>query len=100
MVSSTTSAVDPDAPSIFRYRERDGLVWGEYTGDTVALGRFVGRREGDRIAISFGHVLAAGGEVVTGTGESDIESEAGVLRLVEHYEADGRPQLSVCVEVA
>ena len=101
MVSSTTSAVDPDAPSVFRYFERDGLVWGEYTGDTVTLGRFVGTREGDAIRISFGHVLKEGGRVVTGSGASDIEAaDEGLLRLVEHYEMHGAPQLSVCVEVA
>ncbi|MBY0688145.1 hypothetical protein K5S26_06280 [Microbacterium marinilacus] len=99
MVSSTTSTVDPDAPSVFTYHERDGLLWGEYTGDTVTIGRFVGSREGDRIHVRFGHVLVADGSVVTGEGESDVVSEDGVLRLIEHYEMHGAPQLSVCVEV-
>lgn len=100
MVSSTTSAVDPENPSEFRYCERDGLVWGEYTGDTVTIGRFVGRREQDWIHISFGHVLVADERVVTGEGRSRIEQgEDGALRLVEHYEMHGEPQLSVCREV-
>lgn len=100
MVSSTTSAVDPEAPSEFLYHERDGLIWGEYTGDTVTLGRFVGRRGPDWIEVSFGHVLAADGQVVTGQGRSQIErDEDGALRLVEHYEMHGKPQLSVCHEV-
>jgi hypothetical protein len=101
MVSSTTSAVDSDAPSVFHYFERGGLIWGEYTGDTVSFGRFVGTREGDGIRISFGHVLKEDGQVVTGSGASDIEvTDDGLLRLVEHYEMHGAPQLSVCVEVA
>ena len=101
MVSSTTSAVDPDAPSVFRYFEQDGVIWGDYTGDTVTIGRFVGTRSADTIQVSFVHVLAATGEVVTGDGESDIErGDDGMLRLVEHYEMHGAPQLSVCVETA
>lgn len=100
MISSTTSAVDPHAPSVFRYREEDGVVWGEYTGDTVTLGRFIGTRTGDSISIRFVHVLAADGSVVTGAGDSDIEQDEQGLRLVEHYEMHGAPQLSVCAEIA
>jgi len=99
MISSTTSTVDPDAPSVFRYREEDGVVWGEYTGDTVSLGRFVGTRTGDSISIHFAHVLVADGSVVSGAGDSDIEQDQDGLRLVEHYEMHGAPQLSVCAEV-
>ncbi|GAB3597387.1 hypothetical protein [Microbacterium tumbae] len=99
MTSSTTSVVDPDAPSVFRYREESGIVWGDYTGDTVTFGRFLGTRSGDRISIRFAHVLVADGSVVTGEGESDIEQDAEGLRLVEHYEMHGEPQLSICVEV-
>lgn len=101
MVSSTTSVVNHDAPSVFRYFEADGVIWGDYTGDTVTVGRFVGTRTGDTIWVSFVHVLGATGEVVTGDGESDIEiDEEGMLRLVEHYEMHGAPQLSVCAESA
>lgn len=99
MVSSTTSAVNAEAPSTFRYFEQDGVIWGDYTGDTVTIGKFVGTRTGDTIWVSFVHVLADTGEVVTGNGESDIEvDDEGMLRLVEHYEMFGAPQLSVCVE--
>lgn len=100
MTSSTTSVVDPDGPSIFRYFERDGVVWGDYTGDTVTFGQFVGTRDGDRISIFFAHVLAADQSVVTGSGDSEIEEDQDGLRLVEHYEMHGQPQLSICVEVA
>ncbi|WCD93464.1 hypothetical protein [Microbacterium sp. nov. GSS16] len=101
MVSSTTSVVNHDAPSVFHYFEQDGVIWGDYTGDTVTIGRFVGTRTGDTIWVSFVHVLAATGEVVTGDGESEIEiGDDGMLRLVEHYEMHGAAQLSVCVETA
>jgi len=100
MVSSTTSAVDPDSPSVFSYWERDGAIWGDYEGDTVTFGRFVGTRTGDTIWVSFVHVLAADGTVVTGDGESELEiTDAGLIRLVEHYEMHGAPQLSVCEEI-
>lgn len=100
MVSSTTSVVDPDAPSVFEYFERDGAIWGGYEGDTVTFGKFVGTRTADKIWVSFVHVLVADGTVVTGDGESDLElAEHGGIRLVEHYEMHGAPQLSVCEEI-
>ncbi|WP_256209484.1 MULTISPECIES: hypothetical protein [unclassified Microbacterium] len=100
MVSSTTSAVDPDAPSVFEYFERDGAIWGGYEGDTVTFGKFVGTRTGDTIWVSFVHVLKADGAVVTGDGESELELTAdGRIRLVEHYEMHGLPQLSVVEEI-
>jgi hypothetical protein len=100
MISSTTSAVDPEAPSIFDYYERDGAIWGEYTGDTVTFGKFVGTRTGDTIWVSFVHVLVKDGTVVTGNGESELEiTDDGLIRLVEHYEMFDLPQLSVCEEI-
>ena len=74
MVSSTTSAVDPAAPSIFEYFERDGAIWGGYEGDTVTFGKFVGTRTGDTIWVSFVHVLVSDGTVETG--------DDGVTRLI------------------
>ena len=100
MISSTTSVVDPAAPSTFRYFERDGVVWGDYFGDTVNFGQFVGTRSGNTISITFVHVLVEGGSVVSGSGDSDIEQDDRGLRLIEHYEMFGTPQLSVCAEVA
>lgn len=101
MVSSTTSAVDPESPSIFVYFERDGAIWGGYEGDTVTFGKFVGTRTGDTIWVSFVHVLKSDGTVVTGDGESELElTDDGGIRLVEHYEMHGLPQLSVCEEIS
>lgn len=100
MVSSTASRVDPDAPTRFRYHEADGVLWGEYTGDTVTTGRFVGTRSDDRIDVRFVHALVAGGAPITGAASSRIEQDDdGRLRLVEDFEVDGEPQVSICAEV-
>lgn len=101
MVSSTTSVVDPDSPSTFRYFEREGVVWGEYEGDTVTFGRFVGTRTGDELYVWVVHQLKSDGSVVRTEGGTRIErNEAtGALRLVEDYEMFGEPQLSVCEEI-
>jgi hypothetical protein len=99
MESSTASRVDPDSPTRFRYHEAGGVLWGEYTGDTVVEGRFVGVRTGDSIRVSFVHSLTEGGAPVTGAAVSRIERTAeGLLRLVEDFEVAGEPQVSVCVE--
>jgi len=101
MVSSTASRVDPAAPTRFRYSEADGVVWGDYRGDTVREGRFVAVRRGDEIDVSFVHALLDGG-VVTGAATSRIEADpdhAGSLRLVEEFEQGGVQHRSVCTEV-
>ena len=98
LVSSTASAVDAGSPSRFRYRERDGVVWGDYDGDTVRFGRFLGTRTGVDLAISFVHVLAADGAVVAGTSASVVEVRDGVLRLVETFRLGDVEHVSVCVE--
>ncbi|WP_433559074.1 hypothetical protein ACQPWY_12615 [Pseudonocardia xinjiangensis] len=99
MVSSTASEVDPASPTVFDYHERDGMVWGEYEGDTVRIGRFVGTREERRISIRFTHVVDATGEVVGGAAESRIEPHADGLRLVEDFRTADGDQVSVCMEV-
>ncbi|MGT2425435.1 hypothetical protein [Amnibacterium kyonggiense] len=99
LVSSTASRVDPGAPTRFRYHEARGVVWGDYAGDTVAEGRFVGTRDGNRLTVSFVHALAADGAVVSGGATSRIEQAEDGLRLVEDFEVGGAPQVSVCAEV-
>jgi hypothetical protein len=101
MVSSTASAVDPDSPSRFRYYERDGVIWGDYDGDTVTFGRFVGTRTADALAVSFAHAMADGGAVVTGTGQSRVEMSkpAGSIRLVEEFLIGDVDHVSICVEI-
>ncbi len=99
LASSTNSPVDPRSPSRFRYHERDGVVWGDYDGDTVTFGRFVGTRVGDALAVSFAHVLLADRSVVTGTGNSVVEATDEGVRLVESFRVGEVQHTSVCTEV-
>jgi hypothetical protein len=98
MVSSTASSVNEESPSVFEYREQDGVIWGDYTGDTVTIGRFVGTRTGADLTVSFVHVLLADGSVVTGSSASTIEADGDRLKLVERFEIDGEDHVSICVE--
>ncbi|MBS1699261.1 MAG: hypothetical protein JST25_12770 [Actinobacteria bacterium] len=100
MVSSTASAVDPAAPTTFDYHQDGPLVWGEYTGDTVTEGRFVGEVVGAEVRISFAHALASDGTVVRGDAVSRAEqAEDGRIRLVEDFAVDGVGHVSVCLQV-
>lgn len=101
MVSSTASIVDADTPTRFVYHEEDGVLWGEYVGDTVAVGRFCGVRRQGRIDISFVHRGHRGGEATTGNASSIItRDENGALLLTEEFRgADGVLHTSVCREV-
>lgn len=99
MVSSTASVVS-DPPTRFRYSERDGVVWGEYRGDTVTEGRFCGSREGDVLRVAFVHRSTAGA-LVSGAATSTISQDAeGRLVLTEDFTSpDGSPEVSVCREI-
>jgi hypothetical protein len=99
MVSSTASEVDPASPTIFDYHERDGMIWGEYEGDTVRIGRFVGTRAERRISIRYTHVVAATGVIVSGAAESRIEQHDDGLRLVEEFRTADGVQVSVCAQI-
>jgi len=98
MRSSTASVVNTRRPTTFLYRQHNAMVWGEYTGDTVSIGRFVGRRNGDSIAVWFVHADAVTGELASGKATSRIESSATGLRLVEGFVKDGVDHTSVCVQ--
>lgn len=99
MVSSTAGEVDRSSPTVFDYHERDGMIWGEYQGDTVRVGRFVGTRRERRISIRFTHVVDVTGEVVGGTAESRIEPHGDGLRLVEDFRTADGDQISICAQV-
>ena len=98
MLSSTASAVDPQAPTRFRYHQQGTLVWGEYLGDTVTQGRFVGQLQRDTLDISFAHELVADRSVVRGQATSRVEDRDGRLYLVESFAKDGEDHESVCVQ--
>lgn len=100
MVSSTASAVDPAAPTTFVYHQDGLLIWGEYTGDTVTEGRFVGEIADAEVRVSFAHALASDGTVVRGDAVSRAEwSEDGRIRLIEDFAVDGVDHVSICEQV-
>ncbi|MCU1543821.1 MAG: hypothetical protein JWM50_1686 [Microbacteriaceae bacterium] len=99
MESSTASAVDPAAPTRFWYSENRGLVWGNYVGDTVTEGRFVGERHGRTLTVHFVHTLKTDASHVSGSSTSTIDGEPGSLRLVEAFVVAGADHVSVCTQV-
>jgi hypothetical protein len=100
MVSSTASVVSSTSPSRFRYRQSGSMVWGEYRGDTVTVGRFAGVRSGDTISIGFAHALVEGGDRLIGSASSEIaRDDDGRILLIEVFEKDGARHESVCAQV-
>ncbi|EAR25368.1 hypothetical protein A20C1_03856 [marine actinobacterium PHSC20C1] len=99
MTYSSGSAVSPTAPTRFRYRQEGEMVWGEYVGDSVSLGRFVGRRDGNELTIRFAHRPSSGADVVLGEAHSTIRwNQEGQLELYETFEKDGASHVSKCIE--
>ncbi|MGV8912277.1 MAG: hypothetical protein ACOH14_06620 [Rhodoglobus sp.] len=99
MTSSSGSAVLATSPTRFRYHQAGQMIWGEYFGDTVAVGRVVGRRDGDVMTLHFAHRLAASNDVVLGSARSTIRWSAnGALELYETFEKNGEEHVSLCIE--
>ncbi|MGO3885694.1 MAG: hypothetical protein ACTJHU_05295, partial [Mycetocola sp.] len=99
LVSSSNSAVNDNAPSIFEFHERAGIVWSEYGGDTVTVGRGVGVRDGDTLREWFVHRLVSDGSVVSGNNTSELREADGRLELVESFTINGEALESVCIEL-
>ena len=100
MLSSTTSAVDVSEPTVFHYSEQEGVLWGDYSGDTVVEGRFAGVREGETVRLSYNH-RSRSGALTHGNAVTVISrTNDGKLRLTEFYRnAEGDPALSACEEI-
>ncbi len=99
MVSSTASTVDPETPTTFDYHQHGRLIWGEYTGDTVTEGRFVGEVVDAEVRVSFAHAMARDGSIVRGDAVSRAErADDGRIRLIEDFAVDGVDHVSVCVQ--
>jgi hypothetical protein len=101
MVSSTASVVDAEQPTRFQYREDDGVVWGEYFGDTVSIGRFCGSRDGAELVVNFVHRGHSAATPTVGTARSVISADKnGALLLTEDFVGpDGADHISVCREI-
>lgn len=100
MVSSTSSVVDQAAPTVFNYWEDNGLIWGDFDGDTVRQGRLTGLRSGDTFTLRFILENKAGG-FTQGEAVTKISfDESGKMILTEDFKsADGAPQQSICREL-
>jgi hypothetical protein len=67
----------------------------------VTIGRFVGRIQGTELTINFGHELVSDGTAVTGSATSMIERrDDDLLYLIEDFEKNGEPHVSVCAQAA
>lgn len=77
--------------TVFDYHESDGLVWAEYSGGDVRLGRLAGTREGDRLSFRYVHVSVDGASS-SGRCEAHIEVLGdGRLRSHESWAWESRP---------
>lgn len=74
----------------FTYHEKDGVVWAEYAGGDVVLGRLVGTREDDRLDFRYVQLKHDG---TTSSGHcvsKVVELPDGRVRLEETWEWESR----------
>lgn len=82
---------DVGAETLFRYRERDGVVGATYAGGVIVEGHLVGTRDGD--ALDFRYVqLRVDGTTASGRCRSLVEvGEDGRLVLRETWAWESEP---------
>ncbi|WP_028933759.1 hypothetical protein [Pseudonocardia spinosispora] len=90
------AATDVDAhgevglDTTFEYREKDGEIWGSYSGGSVRRGFLVGTRTGDQLDFRYSQ-LNIDGETSSGHCRSRIDVLTdGRVRLTETWEWESR----------
>ncbi|MGI5131777.1 hypothetical protein ACQEVB_33590 [Pseudonocardia sp. CA-107938] len=79
------------AATVFDYHEQADLVWAEYAGGGIRLGRLAGTRSGDALDFRYVHVSADGS---TSSGHCAARLELlpdGRVRSHETWEWESRP---------
>lgn len=88
---SNSGGGEVDAATVFTYHEHDGLIWAEYAGGTIALGRIAGTRQGDTLDFRYVHVSTDG---TSSAGHCRAQLEQlpdGRLRSHESWRWESRP---------
>jgi hypothetical protein len=75
----------------FTYRERDGVIWADYTGGDVVRGHLVGTRDGDRLDFRYVQLRTDGTTASGHCVSRVVELPDGRLRLEETWEWESRP---------
>ncbi len=79
-----------DDETELRFRQKEDLVWGRYSGGGVRLGFLVGTSDGREVRFRYTHVSAAGG-TASGASVDRIEVlDDGRVRLHESWSWDSR----------
>lgn len=89
-------------PDLTGHYHSDGdLVWAEFSGAPVRLGRLVGHRTGDGdLELSYSYLLTSGGLVAGRCTSRPEVLPDGRIRLTEHFHRlDGKAGISVIEEV-
>lgn len=89
--TSNTGDGEVDNATVFTYHEQGGLLWAEYSGGPIVLGRIAGTRTGDTLDYRYVHVSRDGS---TSSGHCRARLEQlpdGRLRSREAWEWESRP---------
>jgi hypothetical protein len=80
-----------DAATELRFRQRDDLVWGRYSGGGVRLGFFVGTADGTALHLRATH-LTPDGTPATGEWEGAVALDGdGLVAVRVRWSWDGGP---------
>ena len=87
---SNTGDGQVDTSTVFTYHQRDRLIWAEYAGGPIVLGRLAGTREGDTLDFRYVHVSQDG---TTSAGHCEARVEQlpdGRIRSLESWQWESR----------
>jgi hypothetical protein len=97
----TMSALDGSGGPLGRYHQDGDVIWAEFSGPEVRIGRLVGTRRPDGTIDAAYCMIAANGEAITGTCVSTPTAVAdGTVRLTERWRRpDGSAGITELEEV-
>ncbi len=71
--------------TVFRYREKEGIVWASYHGGDILFGMLSGFRRKDQLFFNYQHQNKLG-EILTGKCETQMIINQGLIELHESWE--------------
>ncbi|MGW1995544.1 hypothetical protein [Embleya sp. NPDC001921] len=79
-----------DASTFFRYHERDGVIWAEYSGGDIVRGHLIGTREADTLDFRYTQLNRSGGTASGHCVSAVVVLPDGRIRLEETWEWESR----------
>lgn len=97
VVRNDGPGAEVDEDTVFCFRQDGSLVYADYSGGGVRLGRLVGVREANQMRHAYAQVNQEG-QLSTGQGRDELSrTEDGKIRIVDSWEWESQEGRGECI---